>query len=278
MQYYIEYVLLDNLIINHIIITLTLKTLKIHITYKKIFLVSFLGAVFAVVMPFIILPVYMLFFLKMLVGLVLVLCLKKQNIKNTIITYLLFLTYTFILGGVCFALLFMLNPKININSLVILGFDFPISIFVLIVFFYLYFLFKLIVVLNQKKSVTNYIYSIVLKNNNKTYNLKGFLDTGNQLNYNYYPVSLINLNTFYKVFNILPQNLLLNNIPKDTLNNANFIMANSISGQKKILVFTVDELTVVQDYRSLVYKNAYIGLALTNFNDNFDCLLNPQLF
>lgn len=280
MVIYIEYVILDNLIINSLLIYLTCLILKIKPKKINVFLSSTFGTVCAIFMPFITLNNYIMFALKICVAIIMLLILKKhRGFKSYIVTLLIFLTCTFALGGVCFGIMYMFSSNVNINGLIINGFELPISLFFLLICVYIYLIFKLVQAMRKKQVKLQYVYNLVIKQNNKSYNLEGFLDSGNHLYYSGQPVVVISQKMFSKIFsNISYDKVLLQRITDNDINGANYIVANAINGSKKLLVFNIQELQIYNAHKTTCIKNATLALANTNFNNEFDCLLHPDLF
>jgi len=129
MTVYIEYVILDNLLIDLLIIYLTSSLLKIHFNKVNILLSALIGTAFAVVMPFISLNSYVLFFLKLSVGMTMVLVLKKFSFGKFVITFVTFISLTFMMGGMCFGLMYLLSIPFTVNGIMIYGFEFPLSLY-----------------------------------------------------------------------------------------------------------------------------------------------------
>lgn len=280
MAVYIEYVILDNLIINTIIIYLTCQILKVKPKKLNVFLTSTFGTICAIFMPFLTLNNYIMFTLKICVALLMVFMLKKyKNFKSYIVTLLLFLTCTFALGGICFGIMYMFNANVSMNGIIINGFELPISLFLLLIGTYVYFMFQLVIVMRKKQVKQPYLYSLVIKQDNKTYNLEGFLDSGNHLYHSGQPVVVISQKMFSKIFsNISYDKVLLQRITKSDISGADYIVANAINGAKKMLVFHIQELQIFENKKTTCIKGAMLALANTNFNNEFDCLLHPDLF
>ena len=66
MEVYIEYVLLDNLIINSVLLDFTNKTLKLKVNKFRIFLSAMLGTIVAIILPFVKLSNSILVILKVI--------------------------------------------------------------------------------------------------------------------------------------------------------------------------------------------------------------------
>ena len=275
MVIYVEYVILDNLIINTIIITLTLKLLKQKANKLNIALSALLGTGFSLLAPLLTFNSYILLPIKLVMGLSMVLVLKKyRNVKNIIITYLWFLTFTFGLGGMCFGILYMFNLNTSVNGIVINNFELPISVFILLLLFYIYILYKSLYIIKRKNMQHPYTFDVVKMNKNKNVNLEGFLDTCNHLYSNGQPVIIISKSLFLKLFkNAYSQN----NNAKSILANPHYIEVTAVGKKNKMLVFNTDEVSIFTYKQIKTIKSATLGISQTNFNNEFDCLLHPDI-
>jgi stage II sporulation protein GA (sporulation sigma-E factor processing peptidase) len=154
MQIYLEYVLIDNLVINGFILLLTKELLKLQVKKINIFLASLVGAVFALFVPLVVLPPILLLIAKICVGLCIVSILKKyKNSLEFITSFLTFLTLTFVMGGVCFAILNLLNAQVTNSGVLIYQNEIPLGIILLVIMGYSYLMLNLIKNFYKKKSL-----------------------------------------------------------------------------------------------------------------------------
>lgn len=81
---YIEQVLIDNLSINYFLLWFSAAVFKQNFSRFRLFLASVLGTIFAFIFPLFVITPFVLFLLKMLVGLAMVLtAFKFENLKKT---------------------------------------------------------------------------------------------------------------------------------------------------------------------------------------------------
>jgi len=272
MEVYIEYVILDNLIIDYLIILFTQlvtnkKFKKLNTTLSVVW-----GVACSVVIPlFSIKPIY-LFLMKFFIGFVMVFLLKKYaNFREFLITCIVLYTFTFLMGGICLGTTQLLGLKTSGSEILINGYGFPISIFVVLSCMYFYFLIQLIKYLKTKSKVINFYYDVEIKQNKNTYYLRGFLDTGNKLLDNNSPIVVIPFKLFIKIFKDYPiEKIALGNAP----NNPHYITTLSIGDKNKLLVLDVDEIIIKNNERKRKYSNVKLGISKANFSSDFDLLLH----
>ena len=287
MEVYIEYVVLDNLIINYVLLRLTNYTLKLNAKKILCFFSSVIGTIVAVLMPLInfnlnqTLNNLMLVLLKIVLGLIMVLTIKKpKNFLNFLATFFVFLTFTFVLGGMCFGVIYMLNLQTTFSGVLMCGFEIPISLFLLLGLCYLKILFALIKVVKHKCNYSKFYYDVKLSVNNKKVLVTGFLDSGNQIKILDNAIIIINYKTLLKLYpNLNFEKLIVGSLAETGLKNAKMINVVNSSGKSKMLTFVLDEITIVgENNRVFSFKNYVVGLAKTNFSGKFDCLLSPEIF
>jgi|LGVF01.2.fsa_nt_gb stage II sporulation protein GA (sporulation sigma-E factor processing peptidase) len=285
MEVYIEYVILDNLIINFIILLLTVKMLRLNVAKYKLFLSSLIGTVFAVIMPFLVLMPVLIFIIKILVGVVMVSLLKRySSALQFITTFLVFLTVTFAMGGLCFAIIYFLNNNIANAYLLVYEGNLPIGIIILAVSIYAYFMFNLIKIFYKKKLISNFIFEVSICNANNVVKTKAYLDTGNRLvdKTSKKPIVVINFKVFNELYKrVKLTDVLLGKLENLPLRSAGFMSINGVSGKKsKILTFEVDSLKIFLESEVNIIENATLALTFNKFKDemSYDVLLNPLIF
>jgi len=272
MEVYIEYVILDNLIIDYLIVFFTQFLLSTRFKKINTLLSVVFGVVCAVVLPLFSIKTMYLFLIKILIGFLMVLMLKKYaNFREFLTTCIVLFTITFLFGGLCMGVCNMLGLKTNGGQVLINGYEFPMSIFVVFASMYIYLFVQLIKYLKHKNKITNFYFDVQIKQNEKTYYLRGFLDTGNKLLDNSEPVVIIPLKQFLKIFKDYP----LEKIPLGKApNNPHYINTLSVGDKNKILVLDIDEISIKNNEKSGVYKNVKLGISKANFSSDFDMLLH----
>ncbi|MBR2468149.1 MAG: sigma-E processing peptidase SpoIIGA [Clostridia bacterium] len=287
MEVYIEYVLLDNLIINSVLLNLTNKTLKLKASKWNIFFSAVLGTIIAIILPLIEFGIGNVFnnlifiLIKICLGLAMCFILKKpDNFTRYMATVFLFVTYTFVLGGMCFGLMYLLNVETSFSGILLFGFEIPVGLFVLMGVFYLRIIIFLVEYVRHKCTYTNFYFDVTLKNKGESVSVTGFLDTGNQLKVDDVGLPVVNYKTIFKLCpNIDVKSLVLGDLKGSNLKNAGFINLLNSGGRSKMLTFDIEEVDIVDHKNNVLkLKNQKIGLAKTNFDGKFDCLLSMELF
>ena len=256
MQVIVEYVLLNNLIINTIIILLTSKLLAERCRF--VFLSSLFGSVMALISPLFNLHVLLEVLLKFFIGSIMCcISFSFKSIKKFVLIFSIFILTTILLGGACYVLE-------NI-----IGRSLPVFVPLSIVLFLWRVLFVLMRIFHKKRSFSSFFFVVCLKAGGICIEEKAYLDSGNTLldPLTNRPVIVLCDTVFQKLF---PKT------PRDKLPFAHYISIGTIGEGSKMLLFELDELNIVGRGR---YCHVMAGLSATCFEKSFEAtvLLHPQL-
>ena len=273
MSIYIEYVIVDNVVMDYII--LRLMELSIGIKFKKFnkFLVCFLGCCFALFMPMIFDYKLILFLYRIATSIIMVLCIKKyKNLKNIVVYYLIFFAYTFFVGGVCLGVIQMLGIEYTMTSLVMYSFKFPLGLFGVILIVVLKIMGNVIKVIKSKIHSSNYIKKISLVNGKNVFSGYAFLDSGNKVKHRGEVVNIISIDAFLRLYNELSlEDVILGKFEHENIRGLEYIDIAGLGGAKKYLSFIVDNV----DIDGKKYSLTRFALSWKNFGE-YDVILNSE--
>lgn len=250
MKIYIDVVLFINFSFDLLILLTTSVVLKRNAKFYKLLLGAFVGSL-SILFLFIKITNLQLFLLKIFISLLMLLIsFGYKNIKYFLKNMLFLYTISIILGGFLYFLSITFSYK---NTGLVFYFK-GLSIN----YIFLFILSPIILYIYIKetklfKQIHNNIYKVKLEIENKTYELNGFMDTGNNLidPYFYKPIILINKKINSKKNIIVPCSVILG---QGTLK--------CVKGK-------------------LIYKNrtydVYVGTSFKIDIDGVDCLLNNKL-
>ena len=174
MTVYIEYVLIDNFIIDYLLLKASLSLSAHSVSRVRLLFCAFLGAIFALFYPLIAINVVLLTAIKLCFGLLLVLLAGKYKTKKDYyVTAVMFFTYTFITGGAI----------IGIFNLLGLPYSSEISVALMVIPVYLIFMAitSVIKFLYRQKDIQAYVCDVEISAFGVTKKARGFYDTGNEL-------------------------------------------------------------------------------------------------
>ncbi len=254
MKIVVEYVLIENMLINLI----SLKTTALVTKEKgRLFLLSaFLGGCLTVVMPLFSLNSIGLFLIQIgLVCIYICLSFKFKTLKKFLRLYFCFFIVTFLYGGACY----FVERYFGIESTLVILFIIA-SLFLGV---------KLLTKkLNQKRNIDDFCFDIKIETQGQTTKWKAFLDSGNLLfdPLTQSPVTLINFKVFSTIFcDVEILDVLTRSKKIKALKLAHYINFNTLNNNDKILVFQVDRLYIGEK----TLEKPILGLSLKNFNEAF---------
>jgi stage II sporulation protein GA (sporulation sigma-E factor processing peptidase) len=232
------------------------------------------GVVCAVVFPIFSISTFYLFLVKILTGIVMVFILKRYaNFRQFLITCIVFFTITFLFGGLCIGINSMFGINLVGGQILINGFSFPVSVFVLFASIYLYLFIQLMKYTKHRETLENFYFDVQIFLNNKQYFLRGYLDSGNKLLDNGNPVVVIPLKVFVKIFSDYP----IEKVPLGIApNNPHYLKTLSVGGPNKILVIEIEKFLMTNNERNKEYTNVKLGLSKANFSSDSDVLLHSS--
>ena len=240
----------------------------------RIFLSAIFGTIIALISP--LFPNFINLIIKPFIGAIMViLAFDFKSYKTFFACYLLFFLITFAFGGATIAVCEMLKINYQINSTISYQNQIPIGVILLICVF-IYFCFKNIIkYLFSKQKISNFQYQATIYHKDKKIQITAFLDTGNCLNYDGKPITIINYKTFCKIFpNEKFEDIMLKkNID---LPNSKYIDISSIDNLKqKILIFEIEFLVI----NKKKITNAILGLSLKNFSKSLqsDAIISKNI-
>lgn len=259
MQIYIEDFLIENILINCSILSLIKVTTKSKSSIFKMILSSIVGATISVFYTFFIQNTIILNIFKIISAILIILIGFKNTKKQFTYNFILLFLYTYALGGIITSL--NNNITIGTNSIII---NPKISLFgVCLSVIVLTNIFKLIARSFKSKMVkSNYIYPITITCNKKSISINAYLDTGNLVKYNNFPVIIIDAFTFSKIAT--------KNLKFETLE------VSTATSKKQMTLFQVDNVTIKTN-KCIKLEKQFLAVSPIRLGDNYNALLSPEI-
>lgn len=273
MVLYIEYVIMDNLIIDYILLGLLGFTFKENFKKRSKIFSSLIGTISAIFLPYLIKYKILITLYKIMTAMLMILVLKKHKSYAKYFIYLLiFVVYTLLFGGIGIAILNIFDINYSINGLLLYSCEFPVSVFIVIFGLGGWLFKKIIISINQQIKLNNYLYHIRIIDKGNDIEGVGFYDSGNTIVRDGRAVNIISMDLFLKLHKEYSiEKLIFRNIDNSILTNASYIDIGSISSATKYLTFTIDKMII----NNFEHENVDVAVALKNFN-NFDCIINSN--
>lgn len=291
---YAEYLLLENMLINYIILYFTKKLTKTEANNIRILLASFIGAIYALSVFFPSLKFMTKFIIKISVSiLIIIVAFNPSKFKKFIRLISTFYLMAFIFAGASLALFYLGDTGIYADGIFYIK-DFPVKLLLIAIF----------VSYTLMKTVWNYVHSVITKGksfvpiivrlNNKSVEVVGFLDTGNLLRdpITKFPVIIIQFNAIKEllpeqvqdIFKRYKENDLeaISAIMVENIANIKFrlIPYKSLGKENGMLIGFKPDKVIVKDDEDKIFCDIIIGIynsTISNDND-YVALLHPEMF
>lgn len=259
MVVYIEYVILDNLVIDYLLLKSTFIITNLSVKKKRLVAVSVLGATFSLFYPLISAHRVIVFFIKLLFGLLMVtLCKAYASVKEFYITALVFFTLTFLTGG---AIIGLYN---------LLGLEYSQEISVALMIAPVYVILKIgvsvIKHIYSKRHVASLTFFVEITALNKTVCAQGFLDTGNLLFDGDSPVIVLSKTLFKSLLGG-------SGLPKPKK-----IKVSTVNGVSEKLSFKCEKLVIKDKGSPNIFNNVTAIVTEKITVDGVQVILHPALF
>ena len=182
MTFYIDVILLENIIMNYIILFATGLIIKIKVNHTRLIISSLIGTVYAIMSYISKINVYTNQLVKLLLSVAMIyIAYNPDNLKKLFKDGVIFYLTSFCFGGAAYYLLYYISPQQIKNIGRTLTGSYPVKIAIsggILGFFLINIAFKII---KNKVDKNSIIYNIEIFYKNKSVKTKMLLDTGNLL-------------------------------------------------------------------------------------------------
>ncbi|MDE7454363.1 MAG: sigma-E processing peptidase SpoIIGA [Clostridia bacterium] len=188
MNVYIEYVLLDNLTIDILLLWAAAITLKLPFKWWRLILGGTVGAVCAIVSVFV--QGWLVYVVK--TACLVAMCVTACGIGKKLLWYILLVTaYTFVLGGAIIAVFHFLHLSYITENGEFYNLNVPLFVYVLAVFFTAFLCYSVVFYVKQTRKVAPYLTKAKVKLGDSVVTVPAFCDSGNSLTFNDLPVCFV---------------------------------------------------------------------------------------
>ena len=262
MVVYIEYILLNNFVIDYVLIYLLSISFGAKYGKMRVFCTLCIALCMAVLMPYIEMYSTILVVYKLLSLCIVILPLKKyRDLREYMAYYFMTILYTFLLGGCMYGVMSILDIKITLSGVVVGGVDMPSTFVYVVVGIFVYIFVCVLRYIFARGRVQNHYHDVTLYMGDRHYDIVGYLDTGNFVLDKDRGVVFISRRVYSKIL----QNMDISSISTTRLDIA------SVTDTKHICCVVVDRLYV----GGRIYTRVPCGIGYGNFQD-FDCILHSQ--
>lgn len=279
MSVYIEYVVIDNLVIDFIVLYLVALCMQYKIAWYKLFFSACLGTFMAVVFPMLTIPNVLALFCKFMLSVFMVLIIKRpKSLKAFGVSLGLFYVFTWLLGGIIYALIWALGGDFISSSALTYSAPIPVGVLLAIAVVYGVILAKIARKMYKVKHMQPFIKKVELYALGVRMQFVAYVDSGNRLfdASSHLPVVVVQDTVLEKCLGKMVVDALF----EGKLKNApdlHFLPIHSVGGEStQIPIFYVekcliDGVPVMMDF--------YVGVTRTKFEDavKYEALLHPSL-
>lgn len=257
MTVYIEYVFIDNFIIDFLIFKTAFGLSDIPVPVKRLLFSAFLGAAFSVLYPLITENAFILAAVKIIFGLLLTFTACKFNSFKQYINFtLLFFAVTFAFGGAVWGLCCLLgiDPATNLS----------VGISLLPVYLLYRAVLNLARRIFRKRDASTFYADAEITFGVKSVRIKGLFDTGNALYDGLSPVIIVT------------KNAILSAIDEKTIRNAKRITVSTVAGMREKISVLPTAVVIYYGAERNIFNNVTVCLTSEKF-DGYDAILHPSL-
>ncbi len=267
MQIYLEYAILDNLIIDYFLLKSSLYITGNQIKKFKIFLSATLGMLVAIALPLITLNAVLSFFIKILLAVVMIYFASEyKTFRGYILALNVFVLLTFLMGGAIIAILYSLNLDYVLVGNEIVNQGLPVSVMIGFAFILTSIVIKVSKGIYRKKQIFPFIRRCEIVAGEKSFPLVGFIDSGNRLydNKRGCPIVVISRKNLEKI-NILPY----------LSDRVGALKYNTVSGGGEMPLYKIGGI-ILNDGGEVTYKSATLGISPSEYSGEYDIILHPS--
>lgn len=255
---YIEYVLVNNFIIDFLLLKTTFLITGKSKKLKRLFLTCILASVVALVFPLINLHQVLISLLKICLGIVMLLVSNTySNNREMLINLFIFLTLTFVLGGA----IFFIYSLIGVSG----GSEFLVATIIIPCYVIIRVVKGVISYIYRRKNIEQVIYQTEIFISGKKFLARGFLDTGNNVYYQNSPVIICQKKFIESVFSSVEFYKKLRKIEITTAN-----------GKTTNYCILLDSFKILIEGRENIFNNVFLMIAQINI-EGADVIIHPDL-
>ncbi len=286
MEVYIEYVIIDNFVIDCLISVLTLKSLRLKASVWRVIVAAAFGTTAAIFLPLLHINIVPLVLLRLLVGAAMAFIIyNHKSVKRYIVTLLLLLMITFILGGAALGIMFLTGSDITAAAALSYQTGVPVGIIIAAVGAAAFFIKQLTRYLHKTKDISGFIRQAELFVNGESVKFEAFMDSGNQLydRVTGLPVIIIESTLLFGFLKNTFSDILAGTgvrAGKSALKDVHYIEYSGLNGVKtKLLVFRPDKLVIYFNGQANIIYGVMAGVYYGKFDKpvKYSAILHPAL-
>ena len=257
MTVYVEYVFIDNFVIDLLLFLTAFKVTGKTVSRVKIVFCALLGAIFALLYPLITENIFIITAAKILFGLFLTFCAAKfSSAKDYIAFTAVFMGLTFFVGGIIIGAFSVFSLDYSA--------EYSIGLMILPVYIALSVVKRLVTYFYRRKDVSGLIADVEIMCGDKTVKIKGFFDTGNGLYADFSPVIVVSKSAVAPLIN------------PAFMKNAKRLSLSTAVGEDQKISFKPDAVVIYSGGKKNIFNNVRVCVVNKTFI-GYDAILHPAL-
>lgn len=267
MEVYIEYVIIDNFLLDFLLLKLALVKKRTSIYKGGLYYGSAIGTLVAIILPLVKMPTILLLIIKTFLGIIMLLCSANfHSFKELISAYIRFLVLTFAFGGAIYAILgfFKIDYAVLYKSYSML----PVGLIILFAVILYKAFYKFICSLYESHLIYPFVRECELMIGDKRMDVTGLIDTGNQLIYD----------DFYSV--CIAGERLVKRLEMGGFlgEETGRIEVKTVSGKCEILLYRFDRIKIYYNGKVNIIERPLIGIGekQINLSEEYDLILSAE--
>jgi stage II sporulation protein GA (sporulation sigma-E factor processing peptidase) len=276
MTVYIEIAILENLCMDGLIGIFTLKTLRLGVKWRRVWLSAAVGTVCALLYPLLVLPTWAVLLVKLGIAVPMLLALPRRHtgLRKRIMLAFVFFGYTFLLGGVSFGVQYFVSGDIAAAARG--GVSLPVGALLGAAVALTFGVYKAAVAVGRARAGERVTATVIYLNGKKTHKIPTFLDTGNRLfdPVTGFPVVVVKASALAPLF---PDGALERYVLTKRLGEVKtrVLAYATVAGEGSMPVFTPDKLVIYSDKHAHILYDISVGVAFAPFSRDADALYHP---
>jgi len=277
MVVYIEYVIIDNLIITALICSLSAKAAGVRVRRIRIFTAAVIGTAVAVVLPLIPMHFAVYILIAGVLGVTIICIMTIPKGRRVTVRYgAVFLGISFLFGGALTAVGYLVTGDIYL-ALTSPFVDIPLGLIVGTAVI-LYFVFrKVFLSVKRNRNVSSFVADAHISILGKMLRVRGLIDSGNGLydERTGLPIILLGIKTIIEILTSAELIKIMNGQGDSICKGARYIDIETVTGKDKILILPCQKFLLYSGRKVNTMYEVMVGLKAGTLGSGVDALLHP---
>ena len=278
---YIEFVIIDNLVITALICMLSARAVGYRVRKIRVWSASVGSTIVAIILPLIDMPLAVHILVRVVLAVIIIgIMTIPKGLRLAVKFGTLFLGVTFLFGGALTAIGYLVTGDIYL-ALTSPFVDIPLGIIIGVAVILYWICRKVFLSVKRSKIVDGFAIDAHISILGKTYKVRGLIDSGNGLydDKTGLPIIILGLKSVLKTLDSATLIKVLSGEGDGICRGARYIEIKTVTGKDKILIVPCQKFVLYPSKRvNTMYERVYevmVGLKAGALNSGYDALLHP---